>query len=332
MESLLINRVLDRIADIADHVIQFGITFLDNATMGIAPEELVILGARTGAGKTELLNIIAESASRHARVVFFSLESHELEMEQRALYRQIYERFLPLTPAEKQKICPAGNLTYTAFARGAFNHNAMREFVHPFSGLFEAKYENLKVLYRKSPSAKTIENDILSMQGEADLWILDHLHFLNHESRDELDAVRQAMKLFYELAAKQKTPLLIASHLRKDASSGDFPELSDLHGSSEISKRAVTAILMDQLPPFKFFGGANDIPTLFHIAKFRVSGAVRRYYAVHQFNTVTRKYSDNYVLMSKDEKGEIIVDTGAKPDWARNALSKKQLEERKTLY
>lgn len=321
----VLGRVLDRIESLADRVIEFGISFLDDATLGIAEEELVIIGARTGTGKTELLNLIAEGAARHARVAFFSLESHDLEMEQRAIFREIYGRIEKLPPKQKEQIIAGGKLSYTAFARGAYNHEALRDAVKDMAGLFDAKYENLKILYRKNPTAKSIENDILSMQGEIDLWILDHLHFLSYEGRDELDAVRQAMKLFYDVAAKQKAPLIIASHLRKDSSGGGFPEISDLHGSSEISKRAVTTILIDQLPKNKFYAGPNDIPTLFHIAKFRIDGKIRRHYAVHQFNTVTRRYSDHYVLMKKDEDDEIVADDSPKPDWAKHALSKEQV-------
>lgn len=333
MESLLANRVLTRLTEISDKVIPFGITFLDDATLGIAPEELVIIGAKTGTGKTELLNIIAEGAAGAARVAFFSLESHDLEIEQRSLYRDLNAKLTTLPETERKKITSSGALNYTAFARGAFNHGAMRELLGKgLGGAFEAKYENLKVLYRKNPSAKSIENDILSMQGEVDLWILDHLHFLTHESPSELDAVRTAMKLFYDVAAKQKSPLIIASHLRKDADGDSFPELADLHGSSEISKRSVTTILIDQLPKNKFYASHNDVPTLFHIAKFRIDGRVRRHYAVHQFNTVTRRYSDHYILMAKDEKGEIVIDGNQRPEWAKHSLSKEQLQKTQTLY
>lgn len=321
----VLSRILARIESMSDKVIQFGISFLDDATLGIAQEELVIIGARTGTGKTELLNIIAEGAARHARVAFFSLESHDLEMEQRALFREILQRFDKLPPKQREEIISGGYLDYTAFARGAYNHQALREVVKDLEEFFDAKYENLKVLYRKNPTAKTIENDILSMQGEIDLWILDHLHFLSYEGRDELDAVRQAMKLFYDLAAKQKAPLIIASHLRKDSGGDGFPEISDLHGSSEISKRAVTTVLIDQLSRDKFYAGPNDIPTLFHIAKFRINGMIRRHYAVHQFNTVTRRYSDHYVLMKKDNNGDIVTDDSPKPRWAKHAISKEQI-------
>lgn len=333
MEGLLVDRVLERLADLSGRVIKFGINFLDDATLGIAPEELVIIGARTGTGKTELLNLIAESAARNARVAFFSLESHELEIEQRTLYREIHKKLNELPEADRKMVTWNGKLTYTQFARGKFNPDAMKLLLGScgITDSFEKRYENLKVLYRKNPTAKTIENDILSMEGEIDLWILDHLHFLNYDSTNELDAVRTAMKLFYDVAAKQKSPLIIASHLRKDAGE-EFPSISDLHGSSEISKRAVTTILIDQLPKNKFYAGVNDVPTLFHIAKFRIDGRLRRSYAVHQFNTVSRRYSDNYILMSKDEKGEIIIDGNQPPEWAVNSLSKEELQKRQTLY
>ena len=62
-----------------------GIRPLDEMLLGFCERDLVLLGARTGVGKTQLATAIAVNlALRGSRTLFIALEAHHREMEDRA--------------------------------------------------------------------------------------------------------------------------------------------------------------------------------------------------------------------------------------------------------
>ncbi len=81
----------------AQSMIPFGVQYLDRALSGIFPNDLIIVGAATGAGKSELATTIAiHNAELGNRVAFFALEAHHGEIELRTKFklyaRQMRER------------------------------------------------------------------------------------------------------------------------------------------------------------------------------------------------------------------------------------------------
>ena len=77
-------------------LLAFGVEYLDRALDGIAPNDLIIIGAPTGTGKTELVTHIAgTNAHTGRRVLFFPLEAEEGEIESRIKFKiatQLYYR------------------------------------------------------------------------------------------------------------------------------------------------------------------------------------------------------------------------------------------------
>jgi replicative DNA helicase len=69
---------------LATRVLSFGVKFLDVALGGIMARDMVLLGAVTGAGKTTLASVIAETnVERGKRVHYFALEAEHGEIERR---------------------------------------------------------------------------------------------------------------------------------------------------------------------------------------------------------------------------------------------------------
>jgi hypothetical protein len=67
--------------------LKYNHAFLDDLLRGIAVNDLIVLGAETGAGKTEFARAIAASnAKQGRRVYYFALEAEPKEIERRTKY------------------------------------------------------------------------------------------------------------------------------------------------------------------------------------------------------------------------------------------------------
>jgi len=69
-------------------VANYGIECLDNRLKGIMACELILIGARSGAGKSTIANMIATN-NLDKRVVLISLESEENDM----IMTEVYKRY-----------------------------------------------------------------------------------------------------------------------------------------------------------------------------------------------------------------------------------------------
>ena len=74
-------------AELVGRQLSYGIQFLDDILRGILPHDLILLGASTGAGKTEAAKQIAmHNALLGKRVHYFALEAEPKEIERRVKY------------------------------------------------------------------------------------------------------------------------------------------------------------------------------------------------------------------------------------------------------
>src|SRR5207302_723892 len=71
-----------------ERLLTFGVEFLDLMLGGIALFDLILIGAKTNRGKTELATIIATmNAARGKRVHYIALEAEDIEIERRTKYK-----------------------------------------------------------------------------------------------------------------------------------------------------------------------------------------------------------------------------------------------------
>lgn len=319
----LLERLREQSAAIRDRVVNYGIRFLDDAMRGIGPGELVILGAATGVGKTDALATIAGNVAQHDRVVFYALEAHNLEIEKRILYRMVSDVYFAMPPGVRPRLS-TGFLNYPDYHRGMYGAElrAIEDRVEP---AFEKAIKNIKFIYSSEVGAQDLMLEIEAQLSDGvALFCVDHLHHLEHGDDDELKGLKSTMKLCERIVNDQEASILFASHLRKaDRFRPEFPDVHDLHGSSEISKRATGVILMGPHRGGGFGAEKHEVSTLMHCAKFRLEGGVKQFYGLHKFNTHTRSYSSDYMLMRRgaDDRGRQVFDAVArrdeKPAWAR---------------
>lgn len=307
----------DHLSDILENersITPYGIQFLDDALLGISRNELIVIGAGTGFGKTELLTNIALNASKTKRVVFFALEAEKREITHRLIYKQFSEDYFALKSNLRPPI-KVKRMNYQAYRLGRLG-DAIIPLILAATDKVERQISNLQIIYAEDLTIEVLIEFIEGNYNNYDLWLIDHLHYFEWD--DELEGVRHLMKAIRKIGTKREVPIILASHLRKkDKYSNDFPEISELHGSSEISKRATTIIFLGEPKNGKFELETDKKPTIFHIAKCRHDGSLRHFYGLHFFDHFERKYSPHYFLLElKGKEFEAIQEIKKMPHWS----------------
>lgn len=233
-------------------ITKYGISFLDEALGGIFPTDLIVLGAATGVGKTHMaLQIAVSVASTTRRVKFYALEADPFEIERRIKYNAIADYFFK----NRDKFPKEVYLNQPDWRSGKFD-SFLLEIDKGLNERLEKLNSDLKVFtpqvsdFTKQDFSEMYKEDCLDGYG---LIILDHLHYLWHETQNEYQEIKTAVASIRDLINTKEVPIIMISHLRKPDrfSSSYVPSYHDLHGSSEISKRANAVIT---------FSSAREVP------------------------------------------------------------------------
>ncbi len=311
--------------NVNNKMLTFGVNYLDECLLGIRPTDFVMVGARTGTGKTHLAKEIAVKNSTGFRVHFFALEAEHGEIERRMAYTVLADAVYGPMLREKltsefRKI--GSQLNYAEWVIGRFDSiltvyekEILERVAETCPGL-HTYYQGDSVL-----NETNIERTILGIQDQTDLIIIDHLHYFDFEDQNENRAMKKllrALKLVTEAKVNPK-PVVMVSHLRKRDKRfpSIVPDLDDFHGSSDISKFATKAVMFA-----KAEGNGPDIytyPTYVYAPKFRDDMSRTNYVALCNFDVRRNSYGHNYYLGQKsfDDKEWKPVDQ--KPYWAKSA-------------
>jgi len=301
--------------------VHFGVSYLDDALGGILPNELMLIGARTGRGKTELATFIAcQAAKEMKRVAFFALEADQWEIQRRLKYRKIVQ-------AMKQHFPTLPVPRFREWLMAGYDPD-----MHGVEKILEKELRldtsELKVVYKNERyTAEHFVKEFEGMQNEYDLFIIDHLHYFDTDEKNESEGLKKAIHSIRNAAIYHGKPVILLAHLRKAnlSSAKTLPDIDDFHGHSDIVKVSTTVLLLAPVPPEKIEGNLGSYPTYFHIAKCRTAGEVTPYAAIMGFDFANNKYSDDYFLqktfLMKDP--EPIESSGDIPKWAKHAIKPK---------
>jgi replicative DNA helicase len=212
-------------------VAQYGIPYLDKELKGIFQNELVLIGARSGAGKTTLANSIALNNSHLDGVVLFSLENFEGDL-------MMFETF-----KEYKKLTMYRNITFRDFCMGDPD-----DAYQAAANVAEEKLKRISVIYRQphgfdiSDMAKHFTE---KARAGAKLIIIDHVDYfdLHKPKENENTNISEIMKAIRELQDIYNIPVVLISHLRKGIRETVIPTLEDFIGTSNKVKEATTVIL-----------------------------------------------------------------------------------------
>ncbi len=303
---------------LAGRTMSFGVKFLDKALGGIFPRDLVLVGAKTGIGKTALSSITAlTNAIRGKRVYYFALEAEPNEIERRMKYvmlaKYVYANSVSRMSHER--------MNYLDWSQGR-----LEDVVGPYEDRADAElsqaFKTLFTFYRQREfTMDDLERNAMAVQDELDLLILDHLHYIDTEDANENRGLKLITKRIRDLALSMGKPVVCVAHVRK----GDrkvkqlVPDLEDFHGSSDISKIATKAVMLapahDQPT-----GVAHLWNTYIAVRKCRADGSRARYCATVPFNAKTNSYEEEFTLgrlKNGDEEWESINNSEL-PLWGRS--------------
>jgi nucleoside-triphosphatase THEP1 len=281
--------------DIQRDPVRFGIKFLDKALYGLTRHDLMLIGAKTGVGKTELINTIAVMNAQAGKKVFlFALEAEPFEMERRIRFRELMK-------ALRRANIPEPNYREWLWGKGT---DVVKEFE---KNLEPAEYlANLHTFYRKRDfGIKDFERIFAAIENQADLIIVDHIHFFDLETENENRELGEITKRIRDLVLISGVPVILVGHLRKSSefSKRMLPDIESFHGSSNLPKQITKGIILESGGPTR----DGKFATFIRVVKDRSFGAATRYVGKVLFDPSVNEYTDDYtvhVLTNQDTKLE----------------------------
>lgn len=312
MPARLVDERDDRI-DRARRRLSYFVGFLDDYLRGILQNDLVVLGAPTGMGKTDLaLNIAAANAMGGRRVHYFALEAEPRELERRTKYSLLSRELFRTKHPERDR------MNYTDWYIGNLENAC-----HSLNGWAEEqileKLATLQTFYRGARfTAEDLQKAILAVYERSQLIVIDHLHYVDSDDDNEARALGDTVKTIRDVSLRIGVPILLVAHLRKRDQRAKqlIATLDDFHGSSNVTKIATQVIAIERahcIEADKWYLH----PTFISVLKDRRSGAPRLS-AVCMFDQRTRGYASQYRLgrISGAEWEEVALHEI--PDWARH--------------
>jgi replicative DNA helicase len=300
MESLKNDWELEREARLryAEKRFNFGIEYLDETLGGISPIDLIVVGAGTGIGKTEIAAIIARNAARQGkRVLFYALEASAMEIHSRMRYQAMAEFFF----ANRSEFPSSLHLNYFEWYLGRAKSPELELLEHLAAEKIQDEMQFINVVTPRLSEFTAEEVVTLTKEwGHANLVILDHLHYLSFD-QNEYMGMKDAVAEIRDFVNTEEVPVVALSHLRKAErkDAAVVPTIEELHGSSEISKRANSVITFARAHQATTLRGDEIEPpagaTFCRVNKARIGAeGATRYAAMLQFDLQTHSYKPRY--------------------------------------
>jgi len=217
-----IDKLYDQDSDVTG--LSTGYKDLDDMTTGLHKDELIILAARPGVGKTAFaLNLAQNAATKsNATVAIFSLEMGAEQLVNRML-------------------CSEGSIDANSLRTGKLDENQWNSLVVAMGSL-----SRTNVYIDDTPGIKMAEirskcRRLLKESGKLDLVIVDYLQLIEgtgQENRQqEVSVISRNMK---KLAKELHVPIIALSQLSRgvEARQDKRPMLSDIRESGSIEQDA----------------------------------------------------------------------------------------------
>ncbi len=300
----------------AENPLGFGVSFLDEALGGIYTNDLILIGAATGFGKTQLATLIAirNSVLNH-RVLYLALEAEPQEIARRIKYQLISDAFFSI-PAPTR---PSIRLNYMDWYYGKFKLD-LAEMESRIESIPEI-FPTMRVFYRDGDFGATeFEKLLIEEKDRTDLFIVDHLHYFDLDTANENAAMKSLVKKIRDVSLLVGKPVILLAHVRKADKRAKqlMPDIEDFHGSSDIGKIATKAI---SLAPNYEISDARLRSTYMRILKCRVDGSRTTSTAMTTFNFATQRYEQGYAMGKLSSDGTVFEPLSAEgtPPWAIHA-------------
>lgn len=306
---------VDRAA-LGKNQLRFGIEFLDDSLSGILQDDLVLLGAPSGVGKTQLCcNIALANLEDGKKIHYVALEASRFEIERRLKFPLVLERFY----ADKDRPRLDEKITFTNWLLGKLNAELSR-YDDEADKFCETAFRDLNILYKADRfGINDLIEAVVSSSSQTDLMIIDHVHYFDFDDDNENRAIKQIAKTVRTLALEEQKPIILVAHLRKRDRNNEelVPGLDEFHGSSDLYKIATKVITFS---PGKLTEDGT-YETFFRVPKNRLDGGVTRFIGKEFFSPrkggyEKGKYQLGWAGRARKE-GFVAVEPGLRPSWCR---------------
>lgn len=312
MAGRLVGEVAERVA-LGGRRMPYHVAFLDDYVKAILPHDVVLIGAPTGIGKTELAMHIATTNAAERNVAFFALEAEPREIERRKKYALLLPHVWRSNPER------ARDMNFTEWMLGDYEdvcapHNRIVDIE------IARSFGSMQTYYRGSTfGAKELVAKIDEVHAYTDLIVIDHLHYIDDDEDDHGSIVKRIR----DCALAHGKPVIVVAHMRKkdSASSAQAKKLvsalDDFHGSSNVTKIATQAIVLEVAPRIEG-EPYNLAPTFVQVLKDRRQGPCRQVARVF-YDMRMKEYRSAYTLGYVTANGSKWEALGSAqvPAWAR---------------
>lgn len=291
----------------------FGVEYLDLCLGGIMVCDFILVGAVSGAGKTQFCtNLALANAQLGKRVHFISLEGYEKEIEHRMLYSVLTNRYWN----DPQRLQVSVYVSFPNWLGGLLD----KAFA-PYLGdarAFLQDNENLKTYYKASTgfSVRNFKAAMMGIGSDTDLVIVDHAHFFDYDESQERQALKEIAMAARQLSQVLMKPIVLVAHLRKGNKYNPeiCPGMDEFHGSSDLTKIATKVITIARGPQVD----ALTSGTYFRTPKNRFDGSVHNFLGCVEFDMRTQTYKSKFNLykVSKDGQDAEALSDKEWPQWA----------------
>lgn len=297
---------------LSDRMLKFGVKCLDDAFTGILPDDLVLVGAPSGAGKTQFcVNVALSNLDIGKRVHFFALEASDTEIERRLKYQMI-ANFYYSDPDRPLLDNPLRYQNWLIDRCG----KKLAPYEERATRYCEGTLGNLFTYYKKGEfnTSKLIET-ILQIEDETDLIIIDHAHYFDWEGVSESVALKEIVTTARDLALESQRPIILVAHLRKknqnnkDIAAG----IEEFQGSSDLYKVPTKIITVGSGGPL----GENKYISYFRMPKNRNDMGVSRYLCETVFDAKRGSYESKYKVGWCNAEKFAEIDRSLLPEWAQ---------------
>lgn len=313
MASRVAGELSGRVED-GEHSLRLHNAYLDDVMFGVRPNDFILVGAPTGAGKTDLImNIATTNAHLGKRVHVFALEAEPRELERRTKYAMLSQL------AHSSRHPDASQLNYAPWRMGKCEE-ICGQFNAQVDKVIAKRLATLYTFYRDQVfSFDDLRRFVLDIADKTDLIIIDHLHYIDiEEDENEARAQGNLVKSIRQIALNVGKPVVLVAHLRKrnPLSKAIVTNIGEFHGSSNITKIVTHTITIDRchaVEPKAWF----ESPTFFCVAKDRLVGE-QPYAAVMTYDRRQKSYSPHYTLgrLTKGNTEWEPIDPSDRPPWA----------------
>jgi replicative DNA helicase len=251
-----------------ERIIKFPYDHLNKRLRGIFPTSFIVVGADTGAGKSELLGQIAYSAAEQKkRVLYFDFENDAGDFYARLITREMSKKLDKEFTVADLKLMDVDKHPHAGLAFGV-------------AASLSEKCETVRLYNNEEiPTVERFVAILEAISGEVDLVCVDHLHYFDFESSKDTHSqqISMVMRALNRLTRK-RIPIILASHLKERKGTNKTPSNYDLFGSSNIAKEAKAVVLMHR----------EDQHTVFQITKNREGVKLSKYKC--KFNPIGRVF------------------------------------------